>query len=119
MKLTDVIPNLGLLESQADLHYVLIRRETYPNKRIEVLSADLAEALANPASPENISIRARDQISVFPLQGVFSEAGNSASAFTPQSPARLNSSLALKNSATTSGASEQAGSPPAAVQQAG
>jgi len=118
MRLTDVIPNLGLLEPQADLHYVLIRRETYPNKRIEVLSADLAAALADPASRENISIKARDQISVFPLQGVFSETGNAASEFTPKSSAKLNSSLALKNAATTSNADEEAGSSPGAVQQA-
>ena len=68
MRLTDLIEGLDSLQVQADLGYVLVRRETYPDKRIKVLSADLGAALANPDSVENIKLSIRDQVSVFQLR---------------------------------------------------
>ncbi|MGH8218243.1 MAG: SLBB domain-containing protein [Steroidobacteraceae bacterium] len=68
MRLTDVIPSVEQLKPNADLHYVLIRRELPPDRRIAVFSADLGKALASPDSPSNITLMPRDRILVFDLQ---------------------------------------------------
>ncbi|MEE4184208.1 MAG: SLBB domain-containing protein [Gammaproteobacteria bacterium] len=68
MRLTDLLPSLEKLRPQADINYVLIRRETQPKRRIQVLSANLEAALANPGSPENVALQARDEVSVFRLE---------------------------------------------------
>lgn len=68
MRLTDLIPSLADLRPQADINYVLIRRETWPEKRIKALSANLAEAIANPASGENVLLEPRDVVTVFDLE---------------------------------------------------
>jgi protein involved in polysaccharide export with SLBB domain len=73
MRLTDVIRNLDALKLQADINYVLIRRETFPEKRIQALSVDLAKALSEPESPENLYLRPRDWITVFDLEADRSE----------------------------------------------
>lgn len=67
MRLTDVIRSVDDLKSNADLHYVLIRREVPPDRRIEVLSADVAAALAAPGSQADVTLMPRDQITVFDL----------------------------------------------------
>ncbi|MGH3026457.1 MAG: SLBB domain-containing protein, partial [Gaiellaceae bacterium] len=67
MKLTDVIPSINDLEPNADLHYVLIRRELPPDRKIVAFSADLAAALANPRSQANVTLMPRDRITVFDL----------------------------------------------------
>ena len=46
MRLTDVLRSVDDLKPNADLHYILIRRELPPDRRITVLSADLAAALS-------------------------------------------------------------------------
>jgi polysaccharide export outer membrane protein len=68
MKLTDALPSVDDLRPDADLHYVLIRRELPPDRHIIALSADLAAALANPGSGANSPLMARDEITVFDLQ---------------------------------------------------
>jgi polysaccharide export outer membrane protein len=68
MKLTDVLPSVDELRPDADLHYVLIRREVPPDRHIEALSTDLAMALANPDAAANVPLMARDAITVFDLQ---------------------------------------------------
>ncbi len=68
MKLTDALQSVDDLRPDADLHYVLIRREVPPDRHIEAVSADLAAALARPGSAANISLMARDEITVFDLQ---------------------------------------------------
>jgi polysaccharide biosynthesis/export protein len=68
MKLTDILPSIDELRPDADMHYVLIRREVPPDRHIEAVSADLAAALADPSSAANVSLLARDQITVFDLQ---------------------------------------------------
>lgn len=67
MRLTDVIRSVDDLKPSADLHYVLIRREQPPDRRIVVLSADLAAALAAPGSKADVTLMPRDQITVFDL----------------------------------------------------
>src|SRR6185312_16230784 len=68
MRLTDVIQSVDQLKPNADLHYVLIRRELPPDRRIAVFSADLGKALASPDSANNIVLMPRDRIIVFDLQ---------------------------------------------------
>ena len=67
-RLTDLIGDLEELQPQAELNYVLIRRELRPSGRIAVLSADLEEAINNPASAENIELQPKDEVSVFQLE---------------------------------------------------
>jgi protein involved in polysaccharide export with SLBB domain len=66
-RLTDVIGSVDDLKSGADLHYILIRRELPPDRRVTVLSADLGAALAAPDSPANIALMPRDRLTVFDL----------------------------------------------------
>jgi polysaccharide export outer membrane protein len=68
MKLTDALQSVDDLRPDADLHYVLIRREVPPDRHIEAVSADLAAALRRPDSVANVSLMARDEITVFDLQ---------------------------------------------------
>jgi len=67
MRLTDVVGSLDELQPLADTHYVLIRRESGPNRTISVVSADLAAAFADPASDANVLLQARDTLYVFDL----------------------------------------------------
>jgi polysaccharide biosynthesis/export protein len=67
MRLTNVIGSVGDLKPNADLRYVLIRRELPPDRRIEALSADLSAALAHPGTSADPVLMPRDQITVFDL----------------------------------------------------
>ena len=73
LRLTDVIKSLDELKVQADLNYILIKRETAPDKRLKALSANLEIALQSPESKENIFLRPRDIITVFDLKSDRSE----------------------------------------------
>ncbi|HYX74686.1 MAG TPA: SLBB domain-containing protein [Steroidobacteraceae bacterium] len=68
MRLTDIIRSVDDLKPNADLHYILIRRELAPDRRIAVLSADLDAALRQPGSAADVPLMARDRITVFDLQ---------------------------------------------------
>src|SRR5207248_5287687 len=68
MRLTDMIRSVDDLRPNADLHYVLIRRELPPDGRVTALSADLAAALHEPGSSEDVPLMARDRIIIFDLQ---------------------------------------------------
>jgi len=68
MRLTDVLGSVDELKPNADLNYVLIRRELPPDRRISVLSADLAAALRAPSSQENVELKPRDRIVVFDFE---------------------------------------------------
>jgi polysaccharide biosynthesis/export protein len=68
MHLSDVLPSVDDLKPNADLHYILIRRELPPDRRVTVLSADLANALRAPGSAADPALMARDRIAVFDLQ---------------------------------------------------
>lgn len=68
MRLTDVVRSVDDLKPNADLHYLLIRRELPPDRRIVVLSADLAAALRAPGSAADVPLMPRDRITAFDLQ---------------------------------------------------
>ncbi len=65
MRLTDLLSTLEELRLQADPNYILIRREVPNALGIEVLSADLAAALAAPGTGADVLLQPRDQVRVF------------------------------------------------------
>ena len=67
MHLTDVVHSVDELLPNADIHYLLIRRELPPDRHIAVLSADLAAALKAPGSTSDVELLPRDRIIVFDL----------------------------------------------------
>lgn len=69
LRLSDVIHSADELRPNADLGYVLIRRETGPGRIVEALSADLGAALRAPGSAQDPQLQARDRIIVFDREG--------------------------------------------------
>ncbi|NNF51527.1 MAG: hypothetical protein HKN59_03720 [Gammaproteobacteria bacterium] len=67
MRLSQLIPTTEALLPRADLHYVMIRRELSPDRRIKVISADLLAALAAKGSAADPVLQSRDQVFVFDL----------------------------------------------------
>jgi len=67
LRLSDVLPSFDELKPEADLHYIMIRRQVPPEERVEVLSADLKRALSKPGSADDPVLEPRDQILVFDL----------------------------------------------------
>lgn len=68
MRLSDLIGSRAALQPNADSEYILIRREDGSTGRIQALSANLIEALANPVSANDPELRPRDTITVFDLE---------------------------------------------------
>jgi protein involved in polysaccharide export with SLBB domain len=68
LRLSDVIRSVDELKPNADINYLLIRRELPPNREISVISADLAAALAQPGSPDDVLLMPRDRVMVFDLE---------------------------------------------------
>ncbi len=67
LRLTDVIGSIDELRPGADQHYILIRRESGPDRRVSAQSADLTAALAAPGSAADVVLAPRDRITVFDL----------------------------------------------------
>jgi len=67
MRLTDLIGSILELKPGADTDYLLIRREDANNRRVRVVSANLAAALSNQDPAQNIALHARDTVHVFSL----------------------------------------------------
>ena len=67
MRLTEVLGSIDELKPSADAHYVLIRREAPETRRVSVVSADLAAALAKPGSDDDLPLAPRDSIIIFAL----------------------------------------------------
>ena len=67
LRLSDVIGSVDELRPNADQSYILVRRETGPDRRVSVVSADLNAALAAPGSAADIPLQPRDRIIVFDL----------------------------------------------------
>ena len=67
LRLSDVVHSVDELQPNADIHYLLIRREVPPDRRIAVLSVDLAAALKSPGSGADVALMPRDRIMVFDL----------------------------------------------------
>ena len=70
MRITDLVPSLRELKPLADAHYLLIRRELAPDRRVVALSADLAQALRTPGSEADVSLQPGDRVHVFSLAPV-------------------------------------------------
>src|SRR5437016_11297965 len=68
MRLTDVIRSVDDLKPSADLHYILIRRELPPDRRVTVISVVVARTLHAQGSPADVPLMALDRITVFDLQ---------------------------------------------------
>jgi polysaccharide biosynthesis/export protein len=68
LRLTDVLPSIEELKPNADIHYVLIRRESPDSKYVETISADIDLAWRQPASDANPRLTPRDRIYVFDLE---------------------------------------------------
>lgn len=67
LRLTDVIGSVDELRPNADQNYILVRRESGPDRRVSVVSADLTAALAAPGSVADVALQPRDRIVVFDL----------------------------------------------------
>jgi protein involved in polysaccharide export with SLBB domain len=67
LRLSNILGSFDELRPNADLHYIMIRRETPPEERVEVISADLQRALAGRGSAADPELHPRDQIIVFDL----------------------------------------------------
>ncbi len=68
LRLSDVIASVDELKPNADIHYLLIRRELPPDRRVAVLSADRAGALAARGGAADVVLQARDRITVFDFE---------------------------------------------------
>jgi polysaccharide export outer membrane protein len=68
LRLSEVFPSMDELMADADPHYILVRRELPPNRKIVAVSADLAAALQAPGSAADITLMPRDRITVFDKQ---------------------------------------------------
>ncbi len=65
LRVTDVIGSVDELKPNADLNYLLVRRELPPDRRVVILSADLSAALRDPTSAKNLVLMPRDRLIVF------------------------------------------------------
>ena len=67
MKLTDALKSIDELKTDADIHYVVIRRETSPDRKVVLFSADLAAAWRDPTGAANVELKSHDRLIVFDL----------------------------------------------------
>ena len=67
MRLSELVPSEAELKPLADTHYLLIRRETGPERTLSVVSADLAGALADRGGAADLPLESRDVVTVFDL----------------------------------------------------
>jgi polysaccharide biosynthesis/export protein len=65
MRLTDLLGSLQLLKLNADQRYLLIRRESMPGRRVEVISADAVRAFEHPGSADDPVLQSQDRVIVF------------------------------------------------------
>jgi protein involved in polysaccharide export with SLBB domain len=68
LRISDVISSLAEFLPMADQHYVLIRREVPPTRRLEFLSVDMVKALAEKGTDADPVLAPRDHIVVFNLE---------------------------------------------------
>src|SRR5690606_21858278 len=67
LRISDVIPSLRLdVKASADLGYALLVREINSQRNITTYAINLAEAISNPASPDNLELKELDRVLVFP-----------------------------------------------------
>jgi len=68
MRLSDLVPSVGGLLPKPDLDYVLIKREILPERRLEVITTRLGEALKDQSSKWNTLLAPRDEVILFGLE---------------------------------------------------
>ncbi|HFE38925.1 MAG TPA: hypothetical protein ENK06_10995, partial [Gammaproteobacteria bacterium] len=69
LKINQLVPNIRALKPNADSEYVLVKRYLPPAYNLKILTANLKQALSAPESKDNISLKPRDEIVVFSLDG--------------------------------------------------
>jgi len=67
LRLSDIVPGPSLLETDADLDYVLIKRQDQVGQGISLLSASLSRAMAEPGGEADTLLRPDDKVIVFSL----------------------------------------------------
>lgn len=65
MRLTDLLGSLEAFKLNADLRYVLIRRESVPDRRVHVISADAVKAFEQPGGNDDPLLHNRDRVIAF------------------------------------------------------
>ena len=65
MRLSDLIPSVDVLLPQVDAGYALIKREREDDQSIELLSVNLARAMAHPGDGVDPVLRSRDEVYIF------------------------------------------------------
>ncbi|WP_217516924.1 SLBB domain-containing protein [Vibrio metschnikovii] len=66
IRISDVFHSLDTaFNPTADVHYALVVREINVQRDIDVLQFNLANALLNPTSEDNLKLKSRDQILIF------------------------------------------------------
>lgn len=66
LKISDLIASIYTdVWEEADLEYALVVREKNARRDIEVIQFRLSEALTDPASTDNVQLKARDRVLVF------------------------------------------------------
>lgn len=67
MRVTDFLRSLRAdLREDADLSYALVVRERNARGEIDILEFDLGKAITEPASGQNLTLKPRDRVLVFP-----------------------------------------------------
>lgn len=87
LRLADVVSSFSELLPKPDTRYLLIEREMLPDRHLEVLTADLSEALAHRDSEKNVQLLPRDRITIL---GLNTDRMGKISAITKQLSAQTN-----------------------------
>jgi len=67
MRISDIISSKYDLLPNADLTVAILKRETFPQKKIRIYYVDLLNALQFPENPSNMFLQSRDELVVFNL----------------------------------------------------
>ena len=67
MRVSDILNKIEMLLPGADLDFLLVKREQENTLRTEVLFASLIDAINEPGSADDLTLRARDEILIFSL----------------------------------------------------
>lgn len=65
LRVSDIVPSVYALKPNPDLEVAMIVREQQPTRRIEVLYFNLAQAISNPGSEQDLQLQARDKLVIF------------------------------------------------------
>ena len=68
IRVTHLFPDIDVLRPQADMNYVLIKRQPSPEQLVSVLSVDLKAAMRRPGTAADKELMPRDVVTVFDLK---------------------------------------------------